>query len=154
MKCAPDDRRSVDATRFNAVAAVGLVVGPAVALVAAVALTTPVAFTGSIALSAVVTLGFAGHNFWSVSRLGSVSFASASVAALLGAWLAGAPVVYDAGVLPTATTQFAGLVTATLGTHSALDVLGRAVSDRSSARGTDTDASADVPTGLGDRPDE
>jgi predicted ABC-type exoprotein transport system permease subunit len=121
----------VDATRFTAAAVVVAVVAPLVALVAAVALGPTVAFQGSIALSALVTLVFAGHNLRSVRQTGSASFASGAVTALLGTWLAVAPVVYDAGFLPTAITQLAGLLTATFSAHTALEVVDRTLSDAS-----------------------
>lgn len=140
----------MDATRLNAAAAVVCVAGPLLALVVAVAFGPTVAFQGSIALSALVTLVFAGHNLRAVTETGSVSFASAAVTALLGAWLAVAPVVYDAGFVPTAVTQFAGLVTAAFGIHAALDVVGRSLSGDGS-----TPAPADdPPAGLGDITDE
>jgi hypothetical protein len=139
----------VDATRFNAAAALVGVVGPLVVLVAVFAFSTPVAFRGSIALSALVTLVFAGHALASVRR-GSVSLASAAVTALLGAWLAVAPVVYDAGFLPTAVTQLAGLLVATFSLHAALDVVGRALGDDS----TPPPTGEEPPAGLGDITDE
>ncbi|MFB6168951.1 MAG: hypothetical protein ABEJ43_08920 [Haloferacaceae archaeon] len=125
----------MNATRFTAAAVLVAVVAPSLALVAAVALGPTTAFQGSIALSALVTLVFAGHNLQSVRKTGSTSFASGAVAALLGAWLAVAPVVYDAGFLPTAITQFAGLLTATFSAHAALGVVGRALGDASAADG-------------------
>jgi hypothetical protein len=140
----------VDATRFNAVAAVVGVAGPLVALAAVFAFPTPVAYRGSIALSALVTLLFAGHGLASIRR-GAVSFASAAVTALLGVWLAVAPVVYDAGFLPTAVTQFAGLLVATFSLHAALDVVGRALGDDPAPPPAPSD---DPPAGLGDVPDE
>jgi hypothetical protein len=125
----------VDATRFTAAAVVVAAVAPFVALVAAVAFGPTLAFRGSIALSALVTLVFAGHNLQSVRRTGSTSFASGTVTALLGVWLAAAPVVYDAGFVPTAVTQLAGLLTATFAAHAALDVVGRALGDAAAAEG-------------------
>jgi hypothetical protein len=129
----------VDATRFTAAAVVVAVAAPLLALVAAVALGPTAAFQGSIAVSALVTLVFAGHNLWAVRTTGSTSFASGAVAALLGAWLAAAPVVYDAGFLPTAVTQVAGLLTATFSAHAALGVVGRALGDASTATVRDSD---------------
>ncbi len=140
----------MDATRFNAVAAVVCVAGPLAALVVAVAFGPTAAFRGSIAASTLVTLVFAGHNLRAVSGTGSVSFASAAVTALLGAWLAVAPVVYDAGFVPTAVTQFVGLLTATFGAHAALDVVGRSLSGGETPRPT----ADDPPAGLGEIPDE
>ncbi len=142
--------RPVNATRLNAVAAVVCVVGPLLALVVAVALGPTVAFQGSIALSALVTLVFAGHNLRTVTGAGSVSFASATVTALLGVWLAVAPVVYDAGFVPTAVTQFVGLLTATFGAHAALDVVGRSLSGDERTPPT----ADDPPAGLGDLSEE
>lgn len=121
----------MDASRFTAAAVVVAVVAPLLALGAAVALGPTVAFQGSIALSALVTLVFAGHNLQVVRTTGSTSFGSGAVTALLGVWLAFAPVVYDAGFLPTAVTQFAGLLTATFSGQAALSVVGRALGDAS-----------------------
>jgi predicted ABC-type exoprotein transport system permease subunit len=140
----------VDASRFTAAAVVVAVVAPLLALVAAVALGPTVAFQGSIALSALVTLVFAVHNLQSVRTTGSTSFASGTVTALLGVWLAVAPVVYDAGFLPTAITQFAGLLTATFSAHAALSVVGRALGDASTREGRGGDPPAELMEQLED----
>lgn len=121
----------MDASRFTAAAVVVAVVAPLLALVTAVAIGPSAAFQGSIALSALVTLVFAGHNLQVVRTTGSTSFGSGAVAALLGVWLAFAPVIYDAGFLSTAVTQFAGLLTATFSGQAALSVVGRALGDAS-----------------------
>jgi hypothetical protein len=132
----------VDATRFTAASVVVAVVAPLLALVAGL-LGPSAAFQGSIALSALVTLVFAGHNLQSVRAVGAASFASGAVTALLGLWLAVAPVVYDAGFVPTAVTQFAGLLTAAFSGHAALSVVDRALGG----------AAAREPTGGGEPPE-
>jgi hypothetical protein len=133
----------VDATRFTAVSVAVATAAPLLALVAGL-LGPSAAFRGSIALSALVTLVFAAHNLQSVRTVGAVSFASGTVTAVLGLWLAVAPVVYDAGFLPTATTQLAGLLTAAFSAHAALSVVDGALGGASSREPT----SGDPPEGL------
>ncbi|MFB6305186.1 MAG: hypothetical protein ABEH47_08470 [Haloferacaceae archaeon] len=107
-------------SRFVAGGAVVAVLAPLVTFVGVFVLPAPAAFRGSISASALVVLVFAADNLRSVRAAGEPAFPSATVAAVLGAWLAAAPLVYDAGFAPTALAQFAGLLTAAFGAHGAL----------------------------------
>lgn len=142
------------ANRFTAVAVVVAAVAPVVALIGVFAFGAPLAFRGSIAVSALVLLIFAADNLRSVGATGTPSFASAVVATVLGLWLAAAPLIYDAGFLPTAITQFSGLLAAAFSGHTALDVLAAMATGRVDSAGgpaVDGDDYGDVTDPFGEK---
>jgi hypothetical protein len=143
----------VSPTRFTAVAVVVAAVAPIVTLLGVFAFGAPLAFRGSVAVSALVLLIFAADNLQTVGATGRPSFPSAVVATVLGLWLTVAPIIYDAGFLPTALTQFAGLLAAAFSGHTALDALvtmagGR--SDDAGGRAVDPEPYGDVTDPFGE----
>lgn len=141
------------ATRFTAASVVVAVAGPVLAAGAAVLLPTSAAFAGSIAASALVGLVFAANNLQMVRTRGTASLPSATLAAVFGLWLTGAPLVYDAGFAPTAVVQLAGMLTAAFSTHTALEAAEAIARGEERGRRPPSVETGDVP-GLADALDE
>jgi hypothetical protein len=99
-------------------------VGCLLATATPVAAGASTAFTGSLVTSGLLGTVFAARNLQCV-RAGAVALAPAVLSTVFGGWFMAAPLLYDVGFLPTAGTQFAGLLVAAFGGYAVVHSLDR-----------------------------